>query len=101
MRSVPILKCSSEGCVCAPQSLSAGTLTSPRLSVSVRNADMATPPDSSLVLFRKRLERYGPGSGYFFIRGSRLKRLPHRRPKPPFGNANSETHSGYSKLAED
>src|SRR5713101_102112 len=31
-----MLKCSSERCVCAPQSLSAGTFTSPRLSVSLR-----------------------------------------------------------------
>src|SRR5262249_6610013 len=31
-----MLKCSSDRCVCAPQSLSAGTSTSPRLSVSLR-----------------------------------------------------------------
>src|ERR1700741_1931435 len=31
-----MLKCCSERCVCAPQSLSAGTLTWPRLSASVR-----------------------------------------------------------------
>src|ERR1700680_1049839 len=31
-----MLKCSSERWVCAPQSLSAGTSTSPRLSVSLR-----------------------------------------------------------------
>src|SRR6266436_3772792 len=31
-----MLKCSSERCVCAPQSLSAGTFTSPRLSLSFR-----------------------------------------------------------------
>src|ERR1700723_3480202 len=36
MRSVPMLKCSSERCVCAPQSLSAGTGTSPRESFSMR-----------------------------------------------------------------
>src|SRR5262249_383113 len=34
--SCPMLKCSSERWVCAPQSLSAGTSTSPRLSVSLR-----------------------------------------------------------------
>src|SRR5215470_7989047 len=33
-----MLKCSSERCVWAPQSLSAATLTSPRLSVSMRLA---------------------------------------------------------------
>src|SRR5215469_15469099 len=33
-----MLKCSSERWVCAPQSLSAGTFTSPRLSVSLRNS---------------------------------------------------------------
>src|SRR5216683_1851212 len=36
MRSLPMLKCSSDRCVCAPHSLSAGTFTSPRLSVSLR-----------------------------------------------------------------
>src|SRR5580658_6174006 len=36
MRSVPMLKCSSERCVCAPQSLSAGTDTSPMESFSTR-----------------------------------------------------------------
>src|SRR5215831_17577235 len=35
-----MLKCSSDRCVCAPQSLSAGTSTSPRLSVSLRVAVM-------------------------------------------------------------
>src|ERR1700722_1412154 len=34
MRSRPMLKCSSERWVCAPQSLSEGTSTTPRLSVS-------------------------------------------------------------------
>src|SRR5579863_8084676 len=51
IKSWPILKCSSERCVCAPQSLSAGTSTSPRLSVSLRvsvilsllSADSARP----------------------------------------------------------
>src|SRR5215471_9586536 len=47
MRSVPMLKCSSERCVCAPQSLSAGTATSPRLSVSVRTSAMCSPPRGS------------------------------------------------------
>src|SRR5216683_7432900 len=36
IKSLPMLKCSSERCVCAPQSLSAATSTSPRLSVSLR-----------------------------------------------------------------
>src|SRR5271154_5667076 len=36
IRSCPMLKCSSDRCVCAPQSLSLGTSTSPRLSVSFR-----------------------------------------------------------------
>src|SRR5580698_913203 len=36
IRSWPMLKCSSERCVWAPHSLSLGTLTLPRLSVSVR-----------------------------------------------------------------
>src|SRR5260370_39352406 len=31
-----MLKCSSDRCVCAPHSLSLGTSTSPRLSVSLR-----------------------------------------------------------------
>ena len=36
IKSLPMLKCSSERWVWAPQSLSAGTLTSPRPSLSVR-----------------------------------------------------------------
>src|ERR1700756_3375380 len=36
IRSCPMLKCSSERWVCAPQSLSAGTSTLPRLSDSTR-----------------------------------------------------------------
>ena len=36
MRSVPILKFSSERWVCAPQRRSAGTFTSPMVSVSIR-----------------------------------------------------------------
>ena len=43
MRSFPMLKCSNERCVCAPQSLSAGTFTSPRLSVSIRYSGMRLP----------------------------------------------------------
>src|ERR1700736_6211401 len=42
MRSCPILKCSRERCVCAPQSTFAGTSTSPRLSVSFLLLDNAT-----------------------------------------------------------
>src|SRR6202007_1889344 len=41
MRSRPMLKCSSERWVCAPHSLSAGTSTTPRLSVSCRVPDIA------------------------------------------------------------
>src|SRR5262245_60091847 len=40
IRSLPMLKCSSERCVCAPHSLSAATLTSPRLSVSLRKVPL-------------------------------------------------------------
>src|SRR5277367_4015152 len=36
IRSFPMLKCSSDRCVCAPHSLLLGTSTSPRLSVSLR-----------------------------------------------------------------
>src|SRR5262249_62340717 len=39
-----MLKCSRVRCVCAPQSLAAGTLTGPRLSCSTRVAVMADPP---------------------------------------------------------
>src|SRR5262249_9264504 len=35
-----MLKCSSERCVCAPHSLSAGTSTTPMLSVSLRTSLM-------------------------------------------------------------
>src|SRR5262249_726256 len=38
-----MLKCSRDRCVWAPQSLSAGTLTGPRLSCSTRVAVMADP----------------------------------------------------------
>src|SRR5271168_4827192 len=41
MRSWPMLKCSSERCVCAPHSLSAGTSTTPILSVSLRTSVIA------------------------------------------------------------
>src|SRR5208337_5593085 len=37
IKSSPMLKCSRQRCVCAPHSLSEGILTSPKLSVSVRN----------------------------------------------------------------
>src|SRR5215467_4835399 len=40
IRSCPMLKCSSERCVWAPQSRSAGTSTSPRLSNSLRTVVM-------------------------------------------------------------
>src|SRR5947209_4896910 len=36
-----MLKCSSERCVCAPQSFSAGTSTTPILSVSLRTSVIA------------------------------------------------------------
>src|SRR6516165_4301416 len=42
IRSWPMLKCSSERCVCAPHSLSAGTSTTPRLSVSLRTSVIAS-----------------------------------------------------------
>src|SRR5215469_4275084 len=38
-----MLKCSSERCVCAPHNLSAGTSTTPRLSVSLRTSFMWPP----------------------------------------------------------
>src|SRR5271170_7083593 len=41
IRSWPMLKCSSERCVCAPHSLSAGTSTTPMLSVSLRTSVIA------------------------------------------------------------
>src|SRR5271154_4130262 len=41
IRSWPMLKCSSERCVCAPHSLSAGTSTTPILSVSLRTSVIA------------------------------------------------------------
>src|ERR1700722_11342339 len=41
IKSLPMLKCSSERWVCAPQSFSAGTSTTPRLSVSCRVPDIA------------------------------------------------------------
>src|SRR5262249_29682814 len=52
--TLPMLECSSARCVCAPPSLSAGTSTPPRLSVSLR---MLVIGDLSsvhlLVVFRK------------------------------------------------
>src|ERR1700741_962023 len=52
IKSLPMLKCSSERCVCAPQSLSAGTSPSPRLSVSLR---------ISVILFLLRRGAEGDG----------------------------------------
>src|ERR1700761_7823735 len=45
MRSWPMLKFSSERCVCAPQSLSAATSILPRLSNSSRVSAIGTLPD--------------------------------------------------------
>src|SRR6267378_5435909 len=44
IRSLPMLKCSSERWVWAPQSLSAGTSTTPRLSVSFLISVMGLSP---------------------------------------------------------
>src|SRR5216684_2237731 len=68
MRSLPMLKCSSERWVCAPHNLSAGTLTSPRLSVSLRTSAtahlMLICRDTSRLVVRrhaaKRLQRAVP-----------------------------------------
>src|SRR5215471_6639206 len=55
IKSLPMLKCSSDRCVCAPHSLSAGTSTTPRLSVSFRMLLIAIAP--SIVLVTTRFER--------------------------------------------
>src|SRR5262245_14816237 len=55
IRSCPMLKCSSDRCVCAPQSLSAGTSTAPRLSVSVRMSDICITPCSAENTISSRL----------------------------------------------
>src|SRR5215471_5140592 len=44
MRSLPMLKCSSERCVCAPHSLSLSTLTAPKLSCSTRVVAIVSYP---------------------------------------------------------
>src|SRR5882757_390659 len=78
MRSLPMLKCSSDRCVCAPQSLSAGTATSPRLSVSVRKSAMVSStclPPIKYAIRRYKLEtsvieqtQKGPTLAGFFQR---------------------------------
>src|SRR5262245_50033671 len=55
IRSCPMLKCSSDRCVCAPQSLSAGTSTAPRLSVSVRTFAICITPCSAENTISSRL----------------------------------------------
>src|SRR5215471_4847252 len=54
IRSLPMLKCSSERWVCAPHSLSAGTSTTPRLSVSFLMAVICFTPVVSLDRLRAR-----------------------------------------------
>src|SRR3954471_2144221 len=61
MRSLPMLKCSSERWVCAPHSLSAGTLTSPRLSVSLRTS--ATGRSSDDLCISKYVFLLSPARG--------------------------------------
>src|SRR5260370_36730272 len=53
MRSLPMLKCSRERWVCAPHSLSAGTSTSPRLSVSLRKSVIFQLPEPRLAKDRR------------------------------------------------
>src|SRR5271170_5896709 len=50
IKSLPMLKCSSERWVCAPHSLSAGTLTMPRLSLSCLMPAMAILSLRSLLI---------------------------------------------------
>src|SRR5215471_16162655 len=47
-----MLKCSSERWVCAPHSLSAGTSTTPRLSVSLRISVICDPSSFMLTIFQ-------------------------------------------------
>jgi hypothetical protein len=51
-----VLKCSSERCVCAPQSLPAGTLTSPRLSMSLQMSLTMSPTSPEQPLFSDACE---------------------------------------------
>src|ERR1700746_4145761 len=59
IRSCPMLKCSSERWVCAPQSLSLGTPTSPRLSVSLRMPITDTLLIAAIVLTPSQLVLFG------------------------------------------
>src|SRR5262249_7678759 len=65
---MPMLKCSSERWVCAPHSLSAGTSTTPRLSLSFRVSAMGSLLDSILKSGRIRVNRFSRT-----VRASRLR----------------------------
>src|SRR5262245_2499343 len=59
MRSSPMPKCSRDRCVCAPHSLSVGTVTGPRLSCSRRVEVIASPLNPG-GLFREWALRCSP-----------------------------------------
>src|SRR4029450_7751960 len=87
IKSLPMLKCSSERWVCAPHSLSAGTSTTPRLSLSFRVSAMGSLLDSILRLRKIRVNRFGagwaPSRSRLLPNGARL-RLTRRRPRAMF-----------------
>src|SRR5262252_2667075 len=84
IKSLPMLKCSSERWVCAPHSLSAGTSTTPRLSLSFRVSAMGSLLDSILKSRRIRVNRSGAGWAPPRSRplpSGALFRLTQRRPR--------------------
>src|SRR5262249_46978175 len=82
-----MLKCLSERWVCAPHSLSAGTSTTPRLSLSFRVSAMGYLLDSILKSRKIRVNRFGPVAlPHGLVRsptGVRLRLTP-RRPSSMF-----------------
>src|SRR5215472_17276280 len=81
-----MLKCSSERWVCAPHSLSAGTSTTPRLSLSFRVSAMGSLLDAILKSRKVRVNRFGAGWAPHDLVRSRTERfrLTPRRPRSMF-----------------
>src|SRR5258708_33528184 len=89
MRSLPMLKCSSDRWVCAPHSLSAGTLTSPRLSVSLRTS---ATRHLFVDLRHTMLFLLSPARGRGWVRGLYPSSPPHLT-SPLAGERNMNVYS--------
>src|SRR5215472_7544148 len=104
MRSVPMLKCSSERCVCAPHSLSAGTSTTPRLSLSCLISTIEFSSTLELLNWlsphcRSILGGRSSSSEVFVPRPQVRKLVEHCRWSP--GSQAPETRSPKARVAKD